>query len=57
MAFNTRAVKGVKESTATLMVAVLSSIITTTLPAGTLKSFLDGTKWNEDDIRRLEIID
>lgn len=28
-----------------------------TLPPGTLKSFLDGTKWNEDDIRRLEIID
>ena len=28
-----------------------------TLPPGTLKSFQDGTKWNEDDIRRLEIID
>ena len=28
-----------------------------TLPPGTLKSFLDGTKWNEDDIRRLEIVD
>ncbi len=28
-----------------------------TLPPGTLKSFLDGTKWNENDIRRLEIID
>ena len=28
-----------------------------TLPPGTLKSFLDGTKWNKDDIRRLDIID
>jgi predicted RNA binding protein YcfA (HicA-like mRNA interferase family) len=28
-----------------------------TLPLGTLKSFLEGTKWNEDDIRRLEIVE
>ena len=27
-----------------------------TLPPGTLKSFLDGTRWNEDDLRRLELI-
>ena len=27
-----------------------------TLPPGTLKSFLAGTKWNEDDIRRLGLV-
>jgi predicted RNA binding protein YcfA (HicA-like mRNA interferase family) len=28
-----------------------------TLPPGTLKGFLDGTQWNEDDIRRLGLVD
>jgi len=27
-----------------------------TLPPGTLKSFLNGTKWNEDDLKRLGLI-
>jgi len=27
-----------------------------TLPPGTLQSFLDGTKWNEDDLKRLRLI-
>jgi len=27
-----------------------------TLPPGTLQSFLNGTKWNEDDVRRLGLI-
>lgn len=27
-----------------------------TLPLGTLQSFLDGTKWNEDDLKRLRLI-
>ncbi|MFQ5685020.1 MAG: type II toxin-antitoxin system HicA family toxin [Candidatus Scalindua sp.] len=27
-----------------------------TLPPGTLKSFLSGTKWNEDDLKRLKLI-
>jgi predicted RNA binding protein YcfA (HicA-like mRNA interferase family) len=27
-----------------------------TLPPGTLKSFLDGTRWDEDDLRRLGLI-
>jgi predicted RNA binding protein YcfA (HicA-like mRNA interferase family) len=27
-----------------------------TLPLDTLKSFLDGTRWNEDDLRRLELV-
>jgi predicted RNA binding protein YcfA (HicA-like mRNA interferase family) len=27
-----------------------------TLPPGTLKSFMDGTQWNEDDLRRLNVI-
>ncbi|OEU62677.1 MAG: hypothetical protein BBJ57_03080 [Desulfobacterales bacterium PC51MH44] len=26
-----------------------------TLPPGTLKSFLDGTKWNIDDLKRLRL--
>jgi predicted RNA binding protein YcfA (HicA-like mRNA interferase family) len=27
-----------------------------TLPPGTLQSFLHGTKWNEDDLKRLKLI-
>ena len=27
-----------------------------TLPPGTLKSFLNGTQWNEDDLRRLGLV-
>ena len=27
-----------------------------TLPPGTLKSFLEATRWNEDDLRRLGLI-
>jgi len=27
-----------------------------TLPSGTLKSFLDGTRWDEDDLRRLGLV-
>ncbi|MDN3515333.1 MAG: type II toxin-antitoxin system HicA family toxin [Candidatus Brocadia sp.] len=27
-----------------------------TLPPGTLKSFLNGTQWNEDDLKRLGLI-
>jgi predicted RNA binding protein YcfA (HicA-like mRNA interferase family) len=27
-----------------------------TLPSGTLQSFLNGTKWNEDDLKRLGLI-
>ena len=27
-----------------------------TLPPGTLQSFLQGTKWNEDDLNRLRLI-
>jgi hypothetical protein len=27
-----------------------------TLPPGTLQSFLQGTKWNEDDLKRLKLI-
>ncbi len=27
-----------------------------TLPPGTLQSFLSGTKWNEDDLKRLGLI-
>ncbi len=26
-----------------------------TLPLGTLKSFIDSTQWNEDDLRRLNL--
>ena len=28
-----------------------------TLPLGTLKSFLDGTNWTEQDLKRLRLID
>ena len=27
-----------------------------TLPSGTLRSFMDGTQWDEDDLRRLNLI-
>lgn len=27
-----------------------------TLPIGTLQSFFDGTRWNEDDLKRLGLI-
>lgn len=27
-----------------------------TLPLGTLKSFLNGTKWDEEDLKRLKLI-
>ncbi len=27
-----------------------------TLPHGTLKNFLEGTKWNEDNLKRLRLI-
>jgi predicted RNA binding protein YcfA (HicA-like mRNA interferase family) len=27
-----------------------------TLPPGTLKSFLDGTQWDEEDLRRLALL-
>ena len=27
-----------------------------TLPLGTLQSFLHGTKWNKDDLKRLKLI-
>ena len=27
-----------------------------TLPPGTLQSFLDGTKWNKEDLKRLRLI-
>jgi len=55
MAFNTRGVKEVRESTATLMAAVLSSIITTLkipyLPAHSKASWpgLNGMKMISDD--------
>jgi hypothetical protein len=58
MASNIKDAKVVKGSIATLMDAVLLFIITIkdTLPPGTLKSFLKGTKWNEDDLKRLKLI-
>jgi len=27
-----------------------------TLPLGTLKNFLDGTRWNENDLKRLGLV-
>ena len=27
-----------------------------TLPPGTLKNFLEGTRWNEDDLKRLGLV-
>jgi len=27
-----------------------------TLPPGTLRNFLDGTRWDEDDLRRLGLV-
>ena len=58
MVSNTQGAKGVKESTATLTAAVLSSITTIkdTLPPGILKSFLNGTQWDEEDLRRLGLV-